>query len=48
MPCTITFPTAAEPFVIIPGICPTAQCEAPVSKNILLSGGIKNPSTVQV
>jgi len=24
MPCTITFPTNAEPFVLIPGICSTA------------------------
>lgn len=45
LPCTPTF-TSGVLSVVITGICPTAICVAPITYSVLMSGRIKNPSSV--
>ena len=44
-PCTPTY-TSGVLSVVITGICPSAACTAPLTYSVVMSGRMKNPSTV--
>ena len=44
--CNATYNSTGLQYILISGVCPTADCVAPITYNLTLTGGMLNPGAV--
>ena len=44
--CNATYNSTGLQYVLVSGVCPTADCVSPITFNFTLAGGMVNPSSV--